>query len=332
MALRPGKGRSRVTGRERFQNGITNDDLRDLGFGSRVSQTSQERLLNRDGSFNVHRTGLSFSQSLNLYHSLLTMSWTKFHVMMFVGFFVINGLFAVVYLLCGPAALDGVVRGSFIERFPETFFFSVQTFTTVGYGHITPASFDTNLIATLDAFVGLFSFAFATGLLFARFSRPTAKIIYSKSAIIAPYRNGKGFMFRIANQRKSQLIELHVRLMMTLKRRNGDSVTREYHQLELERDSVVFFPLHWTIVHPITPESRLYGMTKQEMQETEAEFLILLTATDDTFSQTVHSRSSYRYDELIWDVRFADPFVETEEHEIQVDLEKLHAVVPAEEL
>src|SRR5262249_29544799 len=148
----------------------------------------------------------------------------------------------------------------------------------------------------------------ATGILFARFSRPTAKILFSRNAIIAPYRENIAFEFRIANERKNQIIELEAKVLFTRFEPIDGSSTRRYYSLALERSKVAFFPLTWTIVHPITPTSPLYGLTDQDLRETRAEFLILLTGIDETFSQTVHSRSSYRADEVIWNARFTDVF------------------------
>lgn len=302
------------------------EDLRDLGFGSRVSEESVERLLNRDGSFNVERTGLSFGQSLNLYHSLLTMSWLRFHVVLILGYILINALFALVFVLCGPDSLSGFNDHATWPRFLQAFFFSVQTFTTVGYGAMSPINLAADIAATFDAFVGLLSFALATGLLFARFSRPTARILYSDVAVIGPYRDLSGFMFRIANQRRSQLIEVEVKVLFSRIVQASAGKRREYHMLKLEREKVVFFPLHWTVVHPIDSTSPLAGLTDEDLRSSRAEFLILLTAIDDTFSQTVHSRTSYHFNEVVWNARFADPFQRDESGSIQVDLKTLHVV------
>ena len=195
---------------------------------------------------------------------------------------------------------------------------------------ISPTNLAANIVATFDAFIGLFSFALATGLLFARFSRPTAKILYSKQAVMAAYQDITAFMFRIANQRRSQLIELELKLIFTRVVRNGENVRREYHQLRLERSNVTFFPLHWTILHPINEESPLFNMSEEELRESQAEILILLTGIDDTFSQTVHSRSSYFHDEIIWNARFKDPFSHNADGSIQVDLKKMHEIRRAE--
>lgn len=308
------------------------EDLRDLGFGSRVSQESRLRLLNRDGSFNVARFGLSFAESINAYHTLLNMSWTRFYISVFAVYCAVNLVFAFGYVLCGPDALNGVERIDFWERLLRYFFFSVQTFTTVGYGHISPKSLPANILVMIETFVGLFSFALSTGLLFARFSRPTAKILFSRQAIIAPHRDGRAFQFRIANLRKSQLIEVAVRLMVSWVAVVDGRRVRQYRVLELERERVSFFPLHWTIVHSIDENSPIHGFTPESMKESEMEFLILLSGTDDTFSQMVHARMSYRYDEIVWGAKFSDIFLPSDETNaaVNVDLRRLHDYQAAE--
>lgn len=302
------------------------EQLKDLGFGSKVTQASGQRLLNRDGSFNVRREGLPFFESLHLYHSLLTMSWLKFHLFIFAAYLAINALFGGIYLLIGLDSLTGVAGSSLYDRFLEAFFFSVQTFTTVGYGHITPRGVVPNMVATIDSFVGLLSFALATGLLFARFSRPTTKIIFSRTAIIAPYRGITGFEFRIANIRKTELIDVEARVIYSRLEDIDGKMLRRFYELPLERSKVAFFPLHWTIVHPIDEESPLYGETREDFQRSESEFFIQLTAYAETFSQTVHTRSSYRFDEVIWGAKFSNIFQEKKNGIARIDLSNLHQI------
>ena len=305
---------------------ISADELKDLGFGSKVTQQSRFRLLNHDGSFNVERRGLSFYSTLNLYHSLLTMPWWKFHLTILSSYLVINASFAMAFLLCGPNAIEGATGETLIERFLNAFFFSVQTFTTLGYGHLNPNGLAANFVATFASFFGLFGFAFATGLLFARFSRPTAKIIFSNLAIIAPYGGITAFEFRIANARRNQLNEVEVHVLYTQMETLDGKRIRRFYELVLERQKVAFLPLHLTVVHPIDKTSPLFGLTSEDLHETEAEFLILVTAVDDTFSQTVHVRSSYRYDEIVWGAKFRDIFKHSDKNVIQVDLHRIHEV------
>lgn len=299
---------------------------RDLGFGSVVTRKSRRRLLNRDGSFNVQRTGLRFRETLNAYHYLLTISWTRCIAFLVIAYLVLNSLFGVAFLLCGPDALVGA-QDHLDSPFLRAFFFSVQTFATIGYGGIAPAGLAANVLVTIEALVGLLSFALATGILFARFSRPTAQILFSKNAVIAPYRDITAFEFRIANQRKNQIIELEAKVLFSRVEPKSGEYYRRFHQLALERQKVVFFPLSWTIVHPIDEKSPLYGLTEADLRATEAEFLVLLSGIDETFSQTVHSRSSYKADELVFNAKFADIFKYPEGDEpLKIDIGHLHEI------
>lgn len=318
-----------MTSKESRNDASPEPDLQDLGFGSRVSSEPRLRLLNRDGTFNVQRRGISRFQATTAYHALLEMPWWRFHLWIFCSYLVANALFALGFLACGPGAVQGLSKTTVTGRFLECFFFSVQTFTTVGFGHVTPSGTAANVLVTLDAFTGLVGFALATGLLFARFSRPTARIRFSKQAVIAPYRGMKGFEFRIANERRNVLIEVRARVIFTRMEQKRGRPIRRFHLLPLERDFVAFFPLNWTVVHPITPDSPLAGVTHEQLVQSEAEFLILVTAVDETFSQTVHTRSSYKAAEIRCDVRFADMFGHDEEGTLCVDLERIDEVEPA---
>jgi inward rectifier potassium channel len=297
---------------------------RDLGFGAVVASQSRRRLLNRDGSFNVAREGMGLVDRLNPYHSLITMSWPRFLALMASTYIALNLLFAAAYLACGPDALLGgtsdMPRGGLLQAF----FFSVHTFATIGYGTIAPHTIAANIVVTLESLVGLLSVAIATGLIFSRFSRPQAKIRFSEHALIAPYRGGRAFEFRIANGRGSQVIELRAQVMFSRLELRDGTRSRQFYPLELERQRVVFFPLSWTIVHPIDERSPLNGLSSAMLTETEAEFLVLLSGIDETFSEPVHTRTSYRSDEVVWDARFSSVFREQQPGEpIAIDVTKL---------
>jgi inward rectifier potassium channel len=277
---------------------------RDLGFGSVVSQQSRTRLLNRDGSFNVARSGLGILESLAPYHHVLTLPWSRFLLLTVLLYFALNGLFAVAYVLCGPEALLGPGAEMLGGRFSRAFYFSVQTFATIGYGQIGPNGFLPNLLVTIEALVGLIYQALATGVIFARFSRPTASILYSDRAIVAPYRDGRALQFRIANRRRSQLLQLEAQVIFSWMAGDGAQRVRRYAVLPLERNRVTFFPLAWTIVHPIDEASPLHGASPDSLDADEAEVLVLLSGIDDTHGQTVHSRTSYLATEIVWNARF----------------------------
>jgi inward rectifier potassium channel len=305
------------------------DPRGDLGFGARVAQQSPRRLLNRDGSFNVVRAGLPFWRSLSAYHALLTTSWPRFFLVVASGYLGANLVFAFLYWLCGPYAVDGWHTRDDLARFADAFFFSVQTLATIGYGRMTPNGVLVNPIVTVEALVGLMGFALATGVLFARVSRPTAHLVFSRHAVVAPFRGGQALMFRLANERRSQLTELTATVSLSRLEAGPAGPVRRFHELRLERARVVFLPLHWIVVHPIDEGSPLHGASPESFRASEAEILILLAAMDETFSQTVHVRTSYRAEEVVWGARFADMFLRTEEGLVGIDMRRLHDVEPA---
>jgi inward rectifier potassium channel len=288
---------------------LSEQDLRDLGFGTVVSRESQQRLLNRDGSFNVQRRGLGFWKSFSLYHTLLTISWTHFFFLFVGWYFVANALFALAYLACGPKALGGATLSLEGHPFLRAFFFSVETLSTIGYGNVTPEGVVANFVVTAEALTGLMGFAIVTGLLFARLSRPTAKILFSRHAVVAPYRDMTALEFRVANALSNELIEISAKVMLSRFEDVDGGRTRRYYPLALERDGVVFLPLTWTVVHPIDEASPLHGETKESLRSSQAEILVLLKAFDEIFSTIVQTRTSYTTDEVVWGARFASAFM-----------------------
>ena len=277
------------------------EKFNDLGLGTK-SSGGAERALNKDGSFNVRKTNVPFSERVNFFHSLVSMSWARFFIIIFFAFLLVNVLFAEIYLRIGLEHLTGIIGKTELDNFLEAFFFSSQTLTTLGYGRIAPVGAMASSVAAIESMLGLLSFALATGLLYGRFSKPVAKIRYSTIAVIAPYRDVNGFMFRIVNPRDNQLIEIEVAVTVSMKKK--DSSIRDFFFLELERSKVNFFPMTWTIVHPIVASSPLLGLTPKDLIEKDAEFIVLLKAFDEGFSQTVYSRSSYRAGEIKWGQKF----------------------------
>lgn len=287
---------------------MSNSEDRDLGFGAVVAQQSRRRLLNTDGTFNVRRLGRGFIATLNPYHSLLVMRWHHFLGILVAFYFVINIFFGWLFYLCGPDALTWLPHHETKGRLWDTFFFSVQTFATIGYGGMAPTSISANVVVTIESLVGILCVALTTGVIFARFSRPVARIRFSSRAVVAPFRTGKAFMFRVANERDSQILELSATVLFTrFEERDGRRI-RQFYPLDLERAQVMFFPLAWTVVHPIDRNSPFDGVSQADLEASEAEVLVLLKGTDETFSEIVHARSSYRWDQIRWGARFASVF------------------------
>jgi len=304
---------------------------RDLGFGAVVSGQSRERLLNSDGTFNVQRTGLPLLSSLNLYHVLLSMKWRTFLLLVLVLYFASNVVFGGLYALFGPTALVDTSAIPMENMFVRGFFFSVQTFATIGYGTIHPVGAAPNLLVTIESYYSLIANALITGVVFARFARPTAKVIFSDIAVIAPYRDTKALMFRLVNGRNNQLIEVNIKVLFArFVNENGRSV-RRFDFLELERKNVTFLPLALTVVHPINETSPLYGLADDDYVRSDAEVLILLSATDETFAQVVHTRSSYKPHEIRCGYKFVNIYNEVEDGEpISIDIRNLSLVIPSE--
>ena len=299
----------------------------DLGFGSVVARESRKRLLNRDGTFNVKREGLGFWESLSTYHYFLTISWPKFLGYVAAVYVVINALFAAGFVACGEGALTGFANEAMMERFTRAFFFSVHTLATIGYGNVIPVTFAANALVAFESLVGLLGFSIIAGFVFARFARPRAELAFSKVAIVAPYRDKTALMFRIVNKKRTQMVEMHATVLLAMRKRDGASTDRDFIPLELERKSVVFFPLAWTIVHPIDEKSPLNGCKREELRTRDAELLILLNGFDETFSQTVHARSSYKADEIVWGAKFRTMFNPSEEDgTISIDIRKLDEI------
>lgn len=304
---------------------------RDLGFGSVVTGQSRQRLLNPDGTFNVHRTGLPIFSSLNLYHTLLSMKWRTFLLLVLLLYFLSNVIFGLMYSAFGEAALVDTSGDPTQNLFVRGFFFSVQTFATIGYGTIHPAGIVPNLLVTIESYYSLLANALITGVVFARFARPVAKIIFSDVCVIAPYRDGEGLMFRMVNGRSNQLIELEIKVLFARFVNENGKPVRRFDFLDLERKKVTFLPLALTVVHPITKDSPLYGLTSDEYIGTDAEILILITAIDETFSQTVHARSSYKPEDIRCGHKFVSIYNKVEDGEaISIDIRKLSLVIPAE--
>jgi len=305
---------------------LDNEEQRkDLGFGTRITN-GNGRLVNPDGTFNSRRVNTSFWAHLAIFHRLTIISWPAFIIVTFGMYFVINCLFSVIYLIIGVEHLSGIVAESVYDKFWEAFFFSAQTLTTVGYGRVAPIGYLTSGIAAVEALVGLLGFALATGLVYGRFSRPQSLVLFSKMSVFGPYLDINAWMFRMVNESPNELVDVRVDASLSrLETLPNGQRTRKYYLLELERNQVNFFPLSWTIVHPITEDSPLYGATEESMAESDSEFLLYIRATEETFLQPVHARYSYRYEEIVWGAKFRPMFDSTKiEGVIKVDVQTVH--------
>ena len=283
------------------------------------------RIVNRDGSFNVRRTGRRL-QDIHLYQFFIRLTWPVFFAVVLAGFFSITVVFTALYLAAGISGLQGIPPGTPFETFLQVFFFSVQTVTTVGYGSIAPRGIGVNAVASIESMLGVLGFAFSAGLLYGRFSRPNARILFSSQAIIAPYEGGTSLQFRVANQRANALVDIEATVVLMTVEGIGAEARRVYTKLELERAAIFFLPLTWTVVHPIAAGSPLLGKTAEILAGEAAEIMVLLRCFDDTFSQVVHARTSYRFDEIRWGYRFMPAFHNDESGALILDLAKMDDV------
>jgi inward rectifier potassium channel len=301
----------------------------DLGLGGKLSERSHARLLNHDGSFNVRRNTFGPFHPFNVYHTLVSLPVPWLVLLMAAGYLATNLAFAAMYWLAGPGAISGAAASP-LGRFEDCLFFSVQTLATIGYGKLVPATRAANVLVAIEALVGLLGFAILSALLFARFARPTAKVRFSSRAVVAPYQNGWALMFRLANLRNHDLTDVHAIVSFARWADEGGTRRRRFDQLALERDFIIFMPLHWVVVHPITETSPLRGLTAESFAAADPEVVCLITADDETFAQTVHARTSYDKDDIVWGARFRDMYL-PEAERVTIDLGRLDEIeaVPA---
>lgn len=283
------------------------------------------RIINADGNFNVQRRGGNW-RDVHPYLHLVSVPWATFFGWILLTYVLVNFIFATIYYSLGPDALEMSGTASF-GRFLHCIFFSAQTLTTVGFGVVSPHSVPANTVAAFEALAGLMGIAVATGLLFGRVSKPSARIGFSEKALIAPYEDGWSFQFRVVNRRANTLIESDVTLMLMTVDRSDSSWRREFKILKLERASILLFPLMWTVVHPIDSESPLYGKSAADLDALQAEFLVLIKAWDETFAQTVHQRFSYRYSEIVWGGRFTPGFGVDQNGDLHLHVDKVGSYV-----
>jgi inward rectifier potassium channel len=296
------------------------EEPKDLGFGSVVGGINEKRLLNRDGTFTSRREGLPLLRSLSFYHFFLTMTWPRFFGVVVLGYIGANTLFALVYLACGADSLTGTLPTTTGGAFWRAFFFSVETLATIGYGNITPNGLLAHIVMTAESLVGLLMFALGTGILFSRFSRPTAALMFSERSVVAPYRGKHAFMFRVTNGRSNQLVELEAKVLFS----RIEGLHRRYDELKLERSRVTFFPLSWTVVHPIDEKSPMFGMEYADFALKDAEIMIIIAGTDETFSQVVHARSSYKPKEILFGHKFVNLYNPiSDDGTVSIDVGKL---------
>ena len=292
----------------------------ELGFGKTI--TYADRLMNTDGSFNVERQ--STGPWDNTYFNLVTMPWVNFVLLVLAAFVVMNGFFSLLYCAIGIEHLSGAIPGNFFNNFAQAYFFSSQTLTTVGYGHISPNGLAANALASFQSFLGLLSFALVSGLLYGRFSRQRAKIVFSENMLVAPYRGGLGLMFRMGNARRSEILEAEVQVVLAINQRtDDDNLERKFFNLDLEINRISFFSLSWTIVHALREQSPIFHFSEEELKDAQAEFMVMVKGTDEANHQTVNARRSYIAEEIVWNAKFRPIISRNSKGQPQVLMQKI---------
>jgi inward rectifier potassium channel len=300
---------------------IQNRNKLDIGL-DHSAEKGRQRTVNLDGSYNIKRiTGDAID--FDLYHWLITTSWKHYWIVVFLFYGISNSVFALIYYAIGLDSMAGIVHTDALHDFLQCFFFSNETFTTVGYGALRPTAIGSSFVASLEAFMGLMSFALATGTLYGRFSKPKPRIKFSANAIIAPFGETTAFQFMIANQRTSNIMELEAIVNFSWVDKSDGEGYRRFKLLNLELSKIAMFPTSWTINHIIDEESPMYGMNADDFLKKEVEAFITLKGFDETYSQTVYIRMSYTARDFIYGAKFQRPFYVGEDGQLIMDLRKV---------
>jgi inward rectifier potassium channel len=300
-------------------------DNNDTGFGGNPDNYGG-RFVNRDGSFNVRKEGIPFFQRFSLYHTMLNMPSWKFFGALFTFYLTVNFLFGCIYFFIGNAQFVGVLAVTRWQFFKEMFFFSTETYTTVGYGRVNPVGDFANSVASIESMLGFLSFAIATGLLYGRFSKPKAFLLFSKNALISPYRDITALMFRFATYKDNHtMTNVDIKVNAALLVEENGKMAYKFYDLDLERSHVESLPMNWTVVHPLTANSPLFDYTLEDMKKSDLEIYVSVRAFDDVYSNIVQQRTSYTYDEILFGRKFVQMYRESDDGKTTiVELHRLH--------
>ncbi len=302
-------------------------DIENTGFGPN-SSVEGGRLINSDGSTNLKKRGIPIWERTSVYHTLIRMKPRHFFFFVLLWYTSINLIFALIYFLTGVEHLVGGDQAqTYFDKFMEAFFFSSQTLTTVGYGRVAPSGMLTNSIASIESLVGILIFAVMTGLIYGRFSRPRAYLLFSPNILVSPYKDGKALMLRVATYKNNHLTDVDAQLTLAMHVNEDGKIVTRFYPLKLEIQKVNSLALSWTIVHAINEESPLYNYTQEDVVNTKMEVIVIIKAFDDHFSNTVQQRTSYTYQQLIYGARFLPMFNRAADGEYTLlELDKINAL------
>lgn len=301
----------------------------DTGF-STTGNINGGRFINRDGTFNLRKTGWPFWRRYSIYYRMISIPIWQFIAIIFIFYICINLLFTLVYIFIGAGGLTGMIAQDGWKMFKEIYFFSTQTFTTVGYGRVNPIGDAASVVAAIEALTGFLSFAIATGLIYGRFARPKAHLAFSDDAVIVPYRDRTALMFRfVCYKEHHALTDVTVQVNLAMLIQENGQANYKYYDLLLERSKIESLPMNWTVVHPIDEQSPLIGFSADDLKAADAELYVLVRGFNDVYSSTVLQRTSYTFDEIKINHRFTPMYKETENGTI-LELHKLNKFVAQE--
>ena len=298
----------------------------DTGFGNNASSYGG-RFINRDGSFNLRKEGMPFFNRFSIYHSMLNLPRWKFITLIVVFYLCINLLYTIVYLWIGTdGQFQGMIAVTQWQKIKELYFFSTETFTTVGYGRVNPVGDAANFVASIEAMSGFLSFAIATGLIYGRFSKPTAYLVFSEHALVAPYQDKTALMFRFVSYKDNHILtNVDIKVNIGLKVQENGKEVYKYYDLSLERSHVESLPMNWTVVHPIDDGSPFAGFSVEDMKTADVELYVLVRGFDDVYSNMVLQRTSYTFDEIKFNKKFIPMYRESDDGKTTIlELHKLN--------
>ncbi len=272
---------------------------------------------------NIFQVGIKKNPLKDLYHFLLNTSWPKLIGLITLGYVISNALFAYIYLLAGD-----IIENAHPHSFADAFFFSVQTMATIGYGKMLPKTLFANILVSLEALIGLLGVTMATGLMFAKFSKPTARILFSKVAVVTFYNGVPCLMFRMGNERGNQVAEATLRVTLVRREKTVEGEEfRRFYDLELMRSRNAVFQLTWTALHPIDEKSPLYQVNRESLKESEGQIIVSFTGLDETFSQSIHARYTYNPEDIHWNKRLANILTQLPNGQRKIDYHSFHETI-----
>lgn len=301
------------------------NQVNDPGIGTKVDPRGG-RIINADGSFNVVRRGAP-TPLRDMFKYLVEISWFKFFVILFSAYVILNIFFTCIYLLVGFENIAGIDPAEGPVFF-QAFFFSIQTFTTVGYGTLAPLGIASQSVAAFEAFVGFLSFSLATGLLYGRFSRPNAKVLFAKNFVYSKFEEGYSFKFKLVNERDTVLQDVQAKVITLFNGPGEDgTIKRSYYRLPITLPQIEFMALSWTLVHKIDEDSPFWNKSKEELLQMKPEILVTITGFDEVYGQRIRANKSYVIEEVVWNKNFDTIFKANQDGQMEIDINDINHMI-----